>query len=52
ITVLNSLGQLVRDYPVETEVSTIDITNLPNGVYFVRVNINNTATKQDKIVKQ
>lgn len=52
ITVVNSLGQLVRDYPVETEVSTINITNLPDGVYFVRVNMNNVVTKQDKIVKQ
>lgn len=52
ITVLNALGQQVRDYPVETEVSTINITNLPNGVYFVRVNMNNSITKQDKIVKQ
>lgn len=52
ISVSNSLGQLVYETWAESEVSTINISQLPSGVYFVRVSVNNVIAKQDKIVKQ
>ncbi len=51
IYVVNALGELVYDAVVESEVSTVDISRLPNGVYFVSVSVNNVMASQDKIVK-
>ena len=48
IEILNMLGQTVAT----TNVNTINVANLTNGVYFVRVNFNNGEVATQKFVKE
>ena len=48
IEILNMLGQTV----ITTNVNTINVANLTNGVYFVRVNFNNGEVSTQKFVKE
>ena len=52
IQIVNALGQVLINEKVLGENSTIDLSNLPTGMYFVNVLENNTAIKTQKIVKQ
>ena len=48
IEIANLLGQTV----ITTNVQTINVANLTNGVYFVRVNFNNGTVSTQKFVKE
>ena len=48
IEILNMLGQTV----ITTNVNAINVANLTNGVYFVRVNFNNGEVSTQKFVKE
>lgn len=44
-------GQLLQTHPVHAAVTTISLSDLPNGSYILKVNINN-RTENWKIIKQ
>jgi len=48
IEIVNMLGQAV----ITTNVQTINVSDLTNGVYFVRVNYNNGTVSTQKFVKE
>ncbi|MBO4232109.1 MAG: T9SS type A sorting domain-containing protein, partial [Bacteroidales bacterium] len=48
IEIVNILGQTV----ITTNVQTINVANLTNGVYFVRVNFNSGTVSTQKFVKE
>lgn len=48
IEIINSFGQRLL---IQKNSSSIDISNLPNGIYFVRIRFNDSSTITKKIVK-
>lgn len=51
LQVVNTIGEIVLEKIMENELETIDLRELSNGVYFVKINSNkNSVTK--KIIKQ
>ena len=53
IEILNSAGLICKTFNSTKNVHTIDISNLPAGIYFVRVlNINNKLLHIKKIIKE
>ncbi|SHI33088.1 hypothetical protein SAMN02745146_0554 [Hymenobacter daecheongensis DSM 21074] len=59
VTVLNTLGQVVRTLPLHLEKATsgtsataVDFSNLPVGVYTLRISSPNTATQTLKLVRR
>jgi len=51
IEVLNFLGQAVMSQPNEGNSANVDVSNLPNGIYFVRIT-SETGASVKKFVKQ
>ena len=51
VEVLNFLGQIVISQPVDNTTTTLDVSNLTNGVYFVRI-ISDTNASVQKFVKK
>lgn len=51
ITIFNAMGQIVIEQTATNYITKIDVANLPQGAYFVRVASNNETTTQ-VIVKQ
>ena len=43
--IINSLGQIVKEFSFETT-TTVDIKDLNNGVYFVKILGDNVITKK------
>jgi hypothetical protein len=52
INVFNSLGELIVTAVVENEVSTIDLSQQPDGVYFVTLKSNGNVISTSKLIKQ
>jgi hypothetical protein len=51
ITLVNIMGQVLSHQPVNANTSTLNIQNLPNGIYFIQIETpNSTVTK--KLVKK
>ncbi|MFC7773065.1 DUF7619 domain-containing protein [Flavobacterium sp. GCM10027622] len=51
VSIYNALGQLVVVIPNAQNTKTIDITNLPSGNYFIKVN-SDKGTSNTKFIKQ
>jgi len=51
VEIVNFLGQTVLSHTNDTKTTTIDVSNLNSGVYFVRI-ISNLGTSVQKFVKQ
>ncbi|MFK7950948.1 MAG: zinc-dependent metalloprotease [Saprospiraceae bacterium] len=51
VFVYNTLGQMVQSINVNNEITTIDLTNLPNGQYFVSFISNSGERMTKKIIK-
>ena len=51
VEIVNFLGQTVLTHTNDTKITTIDVSNLNAGVYFVRI-ISNLGTSVQKFVKQ
>ncbi len=53
ITILNSYGQELRIIPVESNLAskTIDLSNLNNGIYFIKISSQNGKPTINKIIK-
>ena len=45
VKIVNSLGQIVKEFSFETK-TTVDIKDLSNGVYFVKILGENSLTKK------
>ncbi|MBT6746937.1 MAG: T9SS type A sorting domain-containing protein [Flavobacteriales bacterium] len=50
ITLYNHLGGRINEFPVITERTAIDVSNLANGVYLVQVTQNNLVVGHQKVV--
>jgi len=52
VSVYNAVGQKVSFNSLNNENTSIDISNLPGGVYFVEIIINDKTTKRYKVIKK
>ena len=51
VQVFNAIGQMVYSVAVNSKTSSLDISSLQNGVYFVRINSELGSTTQKLVVK-
>ena len=47
----NSLAESILDYSVSTTISTINISNLPKGIYFLKIQFKNGQSLIRKVIK-
>lgn len=52
VYVYNAAGQKVPFNSLNKENTSIDISNLPKGAYFVEINFNNKAVKKYKVIRK
>ena len=52
VEVTDALGKVVMKEALNTELTTIRLNKLPEGIYFFKVITNNQAVKVGKVVKQ
>ena len=51
ITLINTMGQVLSRQPVNTNTTTLNLQNLPNGIYFIRIETTNTSVTK-KLIKK
>ena len=51
VTIYDSQGQVIQHLPINNEELTIDVTNLPRGVYLLQFQVENSKTTTKKILK-
>jgi len=52
VSVYNSVGQKVEFNSLNKENTSIDISNLPAGIYFIELNLNNKTSKRYKVIRK
>ncbi|MDR2963549.1 MAG: T9SS type A sorting domain-containing protein [Bacteroidales bacterium] len=52
ISIINSVGVKVLEQSAQSQHETIDVSNLATGVYFVRIELQNTTVEHARFVKQ
>ena len=52
VTILNSLGQVIRQVKITSTNATIDLSELNDGLYFVKIDDGKNSTMAVKIIKQ
>jgi len=52
VSVYNSIGQKVPFNSLNTENTSIDISSLPGGIYFIELNLNNKTIKRYKVIRK
>jgi len=52
VSVYNVVGQKVEFKSLNNENSSIDISNLPEGIYFIELNLNNKTSKRYKVIRK
>ena len=51
VALINMLGQTIRQYPLNEDLSQIDLGELPSATYLLQVKTNNTTIQSFKIQK-
>ncbi|MEZ4912317.1 MAG: T9SS type A sorting domain-containing protein [Saprospiraceae bacterium] len=50
ISLLNHQGQLIKNYTWDTHHSTLDISDVPSGIYFIKIGVNNQILYKKVII--
>jgi hypothetical protein len=48
---MDELGRLINSYPVNSQITSFTVSDLPKGLYIINVSVDGKIVETEKIVK-